>query len=34
MDPILKVSGLGIDFGGLQALDDFNIQVEGKEIVA
>ena len=33
MDPILEVSGLGIDFGGLQALDDFNIQVKGKEIV-
>ncbi|MFA6948168.1 MAG: ABC transporter ATP-binding protein [Eubacteriales bacterium] len=33
MTPILDVSGLGIDFGGLQALDDFNIQVASKEIV-
>ncbi|MBQ9988528.1 MAG: ABC transporter ATP-binding protein [Clostridia bacterium] len=33
MSPILDVSHLGIDFGGLQALDDFNIQVDAKEIV-
>lgn len=33
MAPILDVSNLGIDFGGLQALDDFNIQVENREIV-
>ncbi|MDR0652576.1 MAG: ABC transporter ATP-binding protein [Synergistaceae bacterium] len=33
MAPILDVSNLGIRFGGLQALDDFNIQVAGREIV-
>ena len=33
MTPILDVSHLGINFGGLQALDDFNIQVEPREIV-
>ncbi len=33
MEPILNVSHLGIDFGGLQALDDFNVQVEDREIV-
>ncbi len=33
MAPILDVRNLGIDFGGLQALDDFNIQVENREIV-
>ena len=33
MTPILDVSNLGIKFGGLQALDDFNIQVEPREIV-
>lgn len=33
MPPILDVSNLGINFGGLQALDDFNIQVMNKEIV-
>ncbi|MDR1650566.1 MAG: ABC transporter ATP-binding protein [Synergistaceae bacterium] len=33
MAPVLDVSNLGIKFGGLQALDDFNIQVRGKEIV-
>ncbi|MDR3321822.1 MAG: ABC transporter ATP-binding protein [Synergistaceae bacterium] len=33
MPPILDVSNLGINFGGLQALDDFNIQVESREIV-
>lgn len=33
MTPILDVSNLGIDFGGLQALDDFNIQVYNDEIV-
>ena len=30
---ILSVGHLGIDFGGLQALDEFNIQVEPGEIV-
>ena len=33
MEPVLNVSNLGIDFGGLQALDDFNIQVNDREIV-
>lgn len=33
MTPILDVANLGIDFGGLQALDDFNIQVYNNEIV-
>ena len=33
MVPVLDVSNLGICFGGLQALDDFNIQVNGNEIV-
>jgi branched-chain amino acid transport system ATP-binding protein len=33
MAPVLDVSNLGIKFGGLQALDDFNIQVRGREIV-
>ncbi|MDR1979055.1 MAG: ABC transporter ATP-binding protein [Synergistaceae bacterium] len=33
MTPILDVSNLGINFGGLQALDDFNIQVQNREIV-
>ncbi|MDR1136756.1 MAG: ABC transporter ATP-binding protein [Synergistaceae bacterium] len=33
MPPILDVSNLGINFGGLQALDDFNIQVKNREIV-
>ena len=33
MTPILDVNNLGIDFGGLQALDDFNIKVQKKEIV-
>ncbi|MDR1132847.1 MAG: ABC transporter ATP-binding protein [Synergistaceae bacterium] len=33
MPPVLDVSNLGIRFGGLQALDDFNIQVAGREIV-
>ena len=33
MTPILDVSHLGINFGGLQALDDFNIQVNPREIV-
>ncbi len=33
MVPVLSVSNLGINFGGLQALDDFNIQVNGYEIV-
>jgi branched-chain amino acid transport system ATP-binding protein len=31
--PVLDVSNLGINFGGLQALDDFNIQVQNREIV-
>jgi branched-chain amino acid transport system ATP-binding protein len=31
--PVLDVSNLGINFGGLQALDDFNIQVQSGEIV-
>jgi branched-chain amino acid transport system ATP-binding protein len=31
--PVLDVSNLGINFGGLQALDDFNIQVGNREIV-
>jgi branched-chain amino acid transport system ATP-binding protein len=30
---VLDVSNLGINFGGLQALDDFNIQVHSREIV-
>jgi len=33
MAQILDVSKLGIKFGGLQALDDFNIQVHDREIV-
>ena len=33
MTPVLDVTKLGIDFGGLQALDDFNIQVFDNEIV-
>jgi branched-chain amino acid transport system ATP-binding protein len=33
MSPVLDVSNLGINFGGLQALDDFNIQVKNREIV-
>ena len=33
MAPVLNVDKLGIDFGGLQALDDFNIQVFNNEIV-
>jgi len=33
MAPILDVSHLGINFGGLQALDDFNIQVDPREVV-
>ncbi|MDR3279848.1 MAG: ABC transporter ATP-binding protein [Synergistaceae bacterium] len=33
MPPILDVSNLGINFSGLQALDDFNIQVSRREIV-
>ncbi len=31
--PVLEISHLGINFGGLQALDDFNVQVANKEIV-
>jgi branched-chain amino acid transport system ATP-binding protein len=33
MTHVLDVSNLGIKFGGLQALDDFNIQVKPREIV-
>ena len=33
MAAVLDVSNLGINFGGLQALDDFNIQVGDREIV-
>jgi len=33
MAQVLDVSKLGIKFGGLQALDDFNIQVNDREIV-
>ena len=33
MTNVLDVSNLGIRFGGLQALDDFNIQVKPREIV-
>ena len=33
MASILDVSNLGIKFGGLQALDDFNVQVGDREIV-
>ncbi|MDR1622578.1 MAG: ABC transporter ATP-binding protein [Synergistaceae bacterium] len=33
MTPVLDISNLGINFGGLQALDDFNIQVRNREIV-
>ena len=33
MASILDVNNLGIDFGGLQALDDFNVQVNDREIV-
>lgn len=33
MDSVLDVSNLCINFGGLQALDDFNIHVNDKEIV-
>ena len=31
-DPVLECSGLGIDFGGLTAVDDFNIAVSPTEI--
>jgi branched-chain amino acid transport system ATP-binding protein len=33
MDSVLDVNNLGISFGGLQALDDFNVQVYNNEIV-
>ncbi|MDR2179761.1 MAG: ABC transporter ATP-binding protein [Synergistaceae bacterium] len=33
MTPILDISHLGIKFGGLQALDDFNLQVQNREIL-
>lgn len=33
MTPLLDVCNLGINFGGLQALDDFNVQVTNREIV-
>jgi len=33
MEPILDISKLGIDFGGLHALDDFSVQVRDGEIV-
>ena len=33
MNPVLNISHLGINFGGLQALDDFSLQVEGGEII-
>jgi branched-chain amino acid transport system ATP-binding protein len=33
MAPVLDVSNLGIRFGGLRALDGFNIQIAGREIV-
>lgn len=33
MTPLLDVCNLGIKFGGLQALDDFNVQVTNREIV-
>ena len=33
MTPIIDVCNLGIKFGGLQALDDFNVQVANREIV-
>jgi branched-chain amino acid transport system ATP-binding protein len=33
MTPILDISHLGIYFGGLQALDGFNVQVRNREIV-
>ncbi|OQB24142.1 MAG: Lipopolysaccharide export system ATP-binding protein LptB [Firmicutes bacterium ADurb.Bin182] len=32
-EPVLNVNNLGIRFGGLQALDDFNIHVNNNEIV-
>lgn len=32
-DYVLDVNNLGIDFGGLRALDNFNIQVKDREIV-
>ncbi len=33
MTPILETSGLGIDFGGLQALNDFDIQIYERQII-
>lgn len=33
MSSILDVHNLGIKFGGLQALDDFNVQISEREIV-
>ncbi len=33
IEPVLKVEDLGIDFGGLTAVNDFNMEVYDKEIV-
>ncbi|MDR1019475.1 MAG: ABC transporter ATP-binding protein [Synergistaceae bacterium] len=33
MPPVLDVASLGINFGGLHALDDFSVQVGNREIV-
>ncbi|MDR1730508.1 MAG: ABC transporter ATP-binding protein [Synergistaceae bacterium] len=33
MTPVLDIAKLGINFGGLQALDDFNVQVHTGEIL-
>ncbi len=32
-DPILKAQNLGIRFGGLKAVDDFNIEIGESELV-
>jgi branched-chain amino acid transport system ATP-binding protein len=32
--PLLRVDGLGIDFGGLRAVNDVGFQVEPGEIVS
>ena len=34
MTPVLEVSGLSQDFGGLRALSDLDLHVDANEIVA
>ncbi|WP_302616472.1 ATP-binding cassette domain-containing protein, partial [uncultured Desulfovibrio sp.] len=34
MRPVLEVSGLSQDFGGLRALSDLDLRVDANEIVA